>query len=61
MKYRKSNSSTQLVSVRIDVDTLKFLKRYKVNINAQINHYLDNLVMDFCLNDGKSKVFVYTK
>lgn len=67
MKYRKSDSgSTRLVSFRIETDVYDNLKRYNVNLNAQVNHYLSNLSMHLDLYDrANSKehfpLFVYTK
>lgn len=62
MKYRKSDSgSTRLVSFRIDEDTLKELKGFNINLNAQVNHYLHNLLIHLYLYEGTGSIFVYTK
>lgn len=62
MKYRKSTfGSTRLVSLRIEEETLNNLRRYNVNLNAQVNHYLNQLSMHLDLYDGVNSLFVYTK
>lgn len=62
MRYRKSTfGSTRLVSLRIEEETLNNLRRYNINLNAQVNHYLNQLSMNLDLYDGVNSFFVYTK
>lgn len=56
---KKTYDSTIQVSFRLDELTFKFLQKYNVNLNAQVNHYLGNLCLHLALNDNS--VFVYTK
>lgn len=60
--YRKTSSgSTQLVSLRLESDVIKLLRdEYHVNLNAQVNHLLSNLLTELILYSDK-RVFVYTK
>lgn len=62
MRYRKSIFGlTRLVSLRIEEETLNNLRCYNINLNAQVNYYLNQLSLDLDLCDDINSLFVYTK
>lgn len=62
---KKVYDKSKLYSFRLDSEVMSLLsKTYHVNVNAQVNHYLSNLLTALILSEGSKDClshYVYTK